>query len=92
MIAAPHSFSFTAPAPRKPQNQTRKALLDRLHHPRRIALLRLTDQQVYVFRHDDVTHDHKTIALAHLLEDFEELIAAAAPSPARAGDDGSRRR
>jgi len=39
-------------------------------------MLRLADQKMNMFGHDDVANHHETIASAYLLEYFEEEIAA----------------
>ena len=38
---------------------------------------RLADQQMNVFRHDDVANDHEPVSLAYLLQNREEAVAAA---------------
>jgi len=58
------------------QHASRESLLHRLHHPRRIAFLRLADQQMNVLRHHHVSHHHKTVALADSLQHLQEQIAA----------------
>ena len=52
-----------------------KTLALRPSHHRRVAFLRLTDQQMKVFGHDHISHDHKLIALPCLLEYLEKQIA-----------------
>lgn len=59
------------------QNTSRKSKLKRLHHGRRILLLRFADQQVNVFGHDDVTNDHELVAFAHALQHRQEQVATA---------------
>ena len=49
-----------------------KALLEYLHHGRWRPLLRFADQQMEVFRHHYISDHDKTVAAAHLLEDFEK--------------------
>jgi hypothetical protein len=49
-------------------------MLDCLHYPRRIAFLRLTDQEMNVVRHGDVAYDYEAITLAHFLEHCQKQI------------------
>ncbi len=46
-------------------------------HQRRIPALRLAHEKMDVLRHDHVTDDDKLMALADLLQHFEEEIAGA---------------
>jgi len=57
------------------QKPAGKALLDRLHHLRRIAALRFGQQQVYVLRHDDIADYRKVISPPNLFDHFEQQIA-----------------
>ena len=49
------------------QNAPGETLLDDLHHDGRRAAFWFADQQMNVFGHDDVSHDHELVALAHVL-------------------------
>jgi hypothetical protein len=40
-------------------------------------MLRLSDEQVDMLRHDNVSHDHELITAAYLLEYLKEEIAIA---------------
>jgi hypothetical protein len=48
-----------------------------LHHRRRTAHLRFGQQQMYMFRHDDIADDDKAITLARLFQDREESVPGA---------------
>lgn len=52
-----------------------KALLDRLHHDRRIAPLRFAEQQMHVFGHHHISGQHKVVAPPHLLQNLYKQVA-----------------
>jgi hypothetical protein len=52
-----------------------EALLDHLHHHRRIAHFGFGDEQMKVFRHEDISVDDKAIFAPCFLQDFQEKIA-----------------
>ena len=90
-------FSEETVLPRVPplslrQQSARRALLQHLHHRRRSSDLWLRQEQVHVFRHDNIPDHHEPVALARLFQNREEAVAAARgiqkrQSPvARAGD------
>jgi hypothetical protein len=56
-----------------------RRLLDHLYDLRRRADLRFRDEQVNMFRHNNVSHNHESVSLAHLLEDGKEAVAATRP-------------
>ena len=57
-----------------------EALLDDFHYDRRVAHIRLGDQEVKVLGHDDVADHHKSIFLPCTLQHAQEEIAARAGS------------
>ena len=63
--------------------QLGKSLLDDFHYDRRIAHIRLGDQEVKVLGHDDVADHHKSIFLPCTLQNAQEEIAARAGSQLR---------
>ena len=50
------------------QEMPRKTLFYGLHHDRWIATLGFAEEQMHMLGHDYVTHDHKMIAAAYLLQ------------------------
>src|SRR6266566_4546362 len=81
----PHMFGYFAeqcplpsysPLAHLSQHSPREPLRQRLHHLRRITFLWFADQQMHMFRHNDVTNHYDNIALAHLLQNFEQQVAA----------------
>jgi len=44
-------------------------LFNQLHHFGWISDLRFTDQEMEVIRHDYITQDHESTALAHFFQD-----------------------
>ncbi|HEY1801500.1 MAG TPA: hypothetical protein VGG46_11255 [Terriglobales bacterium] len=56
------------------QELTRETLFEDLHDRGGIAALRLTDEKVEVFGHDDVAHDDEMILATDLFEDFQKQI------------------
>jgi len=63
--------------------QLGKALLDDFHYDRRVAHIRLGDQEVKVLGHDDVADHHKSIFLPGTLQDPQEEVAPRAGSQLR---------
>jgi hypothetical protein len=64
------------PAPSHPrQDAARKAHFERLHHCRRVLLLRFAEEQMNVLGHDHVAHDYKLITSAHLLQHGQKQVA-----------------
>ncbi len=61
-----------APRAQRLQHTPREALLHRLHHFRRIALLRFAHQQMNVVGHHNVSHDDKVVTLADSFEHSKE--------------------
>jgi hypothetical protein len=55
----------------------RDALLQNLNHGGRRPLGWFADQQVNVFRHDHITDERKTVALADLVQDLDKSIFGA---------------
>ena len=55
----------------------RHSLFQDLHNARRIALGRLTDEQVDVIGHHDVTHKRESVAVTHLSRNFHKQILRA---------------
>jgi len=53
-----------------------KLLFDDFHYNRRIARLRLADEQVEMLRHDDVSAYYEAMPLPHFLENVKKQIAA----------------
>ncbi len=62
------------------QKLASKVLLEYLHHGRWRPLLRLAYQQMEVFGHHDISDYDKTVAAAHLLEDFEKQASTGGSS------------
>ncbi len=61
----------------------RDALLQHLHDETQCADVRLTDKEMNVLRHDNVTEQREIVAVANLLEDFQEDVAASFGSKKR---------
>ncbi len=59
------------------QQSAGRALFQDLHHRGGISNPRLGDEQVNLFRHDDISDDHEPVALARLFQNREEAVAAA---------------
>jgi hypothetical protein len=57
------------------QKPARKALLNRLHHLRRIATLRFTQQQVQVLGHDHIPGHYKAIPSPDTSKNFQQQVA-----------------
>jgi len=55
----------------------RHALLQHLHDGGRSAPGGLADEQVNVIGHDDVAHEHESVAVAHLAQNLHEQILRA---------------
>src|ERR1700728_2287977 len=53
-----------------------RALFQHLHHSRRTSDVRFGDEQVNVFRHDDVSDNYEPVALPGRLQNRKEAIAA----------------
>jgi len=87
------ALRWVAPTALPGQYAPRKAQFERLHHHRKIFLLRFAEQQMNVLRHDHVTDHDQYVALADLFQDFQKQIAAAGsaeqrlPAIATAGDE-----
>jgi len=58
-----------------PEHSLRKRFLQRLHDNRRILSFRLSDQQVHMFRHHDVTDHDKSKTPPNFFEHFQKQIA-----------------
>ena len=56
------------------QERLSRALLQHLHHGRRIPNLRLTHQQMNMFRHDNVSDHHKAVANARLFKNRKKAV------------------
>jgi len=80
-LAAPLSGRL---GPEPSQYAPCKALFDGLHHGGRIASFRLAEQQVDVLGHDDIAHHNEMIAVAHVLQHFNEQVASGGESEQRA--------
>jgi hypothetical protein len=50
----------------------REALLQYLHDGRWVTTVGLADKQMNMLRHQHITDNNKTVATAHLLEDFKK--------------------
>ena len=59
------------------KQDSRRSLFDDFHDYGWVADFGFADQQMDVFRHDDVSDDDKTVAAAGLLQDTQEEVAAA---------------
>ncbi len=51
-------------------NRTRKFLLDHFHHYRRIALLRLADEEMDVLGHHHIADEYKVVSLSRLFQNL----------------------
>ena len=51
-------------------NHTGEFLFHYFHHYRRIAFLRLADEEMNVLGHHDVADDYKAISLPHLFQNL----------------------
>jgi hypothetical protein len=67
LVAKETLLTRIPPLPLRQQGSSR-ALLEDLHDLGRPSDLWLTDKQVNMFRHHDVTDDHASIARAHLFK------------------------
>jgi hypothetical protein len=72
----PRLYARLACIPFATMDRTRKLLFDYFHHYRRIASLRLADEEVDVFGHHHVADDDKTVSLPRPFQDIEKQIAA----------------
>ena len=70
-----HTALSRARAPLLRRQGTGGALLKNLHDGRRSSDLGLADEQVDMFRHDDVSHDHEAEALAGLFKNLRQTVA-----------------
>ena len=61
--------------PVRPAQFYRRSSLQNLHHGRRVAHVRLADQQVEMLRHQDVPEEAEIMALADVDQDFQEEVA-----------------
>src|SRR5271155_1328714 len=56
------------------QHSPRKAEFERLHHNRRVLLLRFADQKMDMLRHNHISDNDELVATAHLLQHGQKQI------------------